>query len=103
MTRSDLVDELLTKFPQFLPRDAELTVKILLDAMSEALVRGDRIEIRGFGSFAVRRRSPRVGRNPRTGQAVPIPEKLAAHFKPGKALRIAVDAHGKLSQALQNI
>ena len=103
MTRSDLVEQLLAKFPQLSPRDAELTVKILLDAMSDALAKGDRIEIRGFGSFAVRRRSPRVGRNPRTGQAVPIPEKLAAHFKPGKALRAAVDAHGKLSLAVRNI
>ena len=103
MTRSDLVEELAAQFGQLNQRDAEQAVKTILDAVSDALVRGHRIEIRGFGSFAVRRRSPRVGRNPRTGQAVPIPEKLAAHFKPGKALRTAVDAHGKLSQVLQNI
>ena len=103
MTRSDLVEELAAQFGQLNQRDAEQAVKTILDAVSDALVRGHRIEIRGFGSFAVRRRSPRVGRNPRTGQAVPIPEKLAAHFKPGKALRTAVDARGKLSQVLQNI
>jgi len=103
MTRSDLVDALVVKFPQLSQRDAEITVKILLDAMGEALLKGHRIEIRGFGSFAVTRRSPRLGRNPRTGEAVPIPEKLAAHFKPGKALRTAVDAHGKLSLALHQI
>ena len=91
MTRSDLVDELVLKFPQLSPRDAELTVKILLDAMSEALVRGDRIEIRGFGSFSVNHRAPRMGRNPRSGEAVAIPAKRVPHFKPGKALREAVD------------
>lgn len=95
MTRSDLVEALVQKFPQLTHKDAEITVKIILDAMSDALARGHRIEIRGFGSFAVSRRSPRLGRNPRTGAAVPIPEKLAPHFKPGKALRQAVDEHGK--------
>ena len=91
MTRSDLVEQLLAKFPQLSPRDAELTVKILLDSMSEALVRGDRIEIRGFGSFSVNHRAPRMGRNPRSGAAVAIPAKRVPHFKPGKALREAVD------------
>ena len=91
MTRSDLVEELAARFAQLTQRDAELAVKTILDAVGDALVRGHRIEIRGFGSFSVTRRPPRMGRNPRTGQAVPIPEKRVPHFKPGKALREAVD------------
>ena len=92
MTRSDLVEELANRFTQLTHRDAELAVKTVLDAMSEALVRGHRIEIRGFGSFSINRRPPRVGRNPRSGETVMIPEKRVPHFKPGKALREAVDA-----------
>lgn len=91
MTRSDLVEELAGRFSQLTHRDAEYAVKTILDALSEALVRGHRIEIRGFGSFSVNRRPPRVGRNPRSGESVQIPEKRVAHFKPGKALREAVD------------
>ncbi len=91
MTRSDLVDELAARFAQLTQRDAELAVKTILDAVGDALVHGHRIEIRGFGSFSVNRRPARMGRNPRTGQAVPIPEKRVPHFKPGKALREAVD------------
>ncbi len=92
MTRSDLVEELAARFSQLTHRDAEYAVKTLLDAMSDTLVRGHRIEIRGFGSFSVNRRSPRIGRNPRSGESVAIPEKRVTHFKPGKALREAVDA-----------
>ena len=92
MTRSDLVDELAARFAQLTHRDAELAVKTVLDAMSEALVKGHRIEIRGFGSFSINRRPPRVGRNPRSGESVQVPEKRVPHFKPGKALREAVDA-----------
>ena len=92
MTRSDIVEELAARFSQLTQRDAEAAVKTMLDAMSDALVRGHRIEIRGFGSFSVSRRPPRIGRNPRTGQQVAVPEKRVPHFKPGKALREAVDA-----------
>ena len=92
MTRSDLVEELAARFSQLTHRDAEFAVKTLLDAMSDALVRGNRIEIRGFGSFSVSRRPPRMGRNPRSGESVAIPEKRVPHFKPGKALRESVDA-----------
>jgi integration host factor subunit beta len=94
MTRSDLVALLAEKFTQLTHRDAEFAVKTMLDAMSDALARGHRIEIRGFGSFAINRRPPRVGRNPRSGEQVTIPEKLVPHFKPGKALREAVDEEG---------
>ena len=91
MTRSDLVEELAARFGQLTHRDAEYAVKTILDAVGEALVRGHRIEIRGFGSFSVNHRPPRMGRNPRSGEAVAIPEKRVPHFKPGKALREAVD------------
>jgi integration host factor subunit beta len=92
MTRSDLVEELAAQFSQLTRRDAEFAVKTILDAVGNAMVRGHRIEIRGFGSFSVNRRPPRVGRNPRSGESVAIPEKRVPHFKPGKALREAVDA-----------
>ena len=92
MTRSDLVEALAERFGQLAQRDAEFAVKSILDAMSEALVRGHRIEIRGFGSFSVNHRPPRLGRNPRSGEKVAIPEKRVPHFKPGKALREQVDA-----------
>jgi len=68
-----------------------LSVKTILDAMSEALSRGDRIEIRGFGSFALNYRPPRVGRNPKSGEKVDVPEKWVPHFKAGKELRERVD------------
>ena len=91
MTRSDLVTRLAERFSQLTQRDTEFAVKTILDAMSDALARGHRIEIRGFGSFSINRRPPRMGRNPRSGEQVVIPEKLVPHFKPGKALREAVD------------
>ena len=90
MTRSDLVELLAERFGQLTHKDADAAVKTILDAMADALVRGHRSEIRGFGSFAVNRRPPRMGRNPRSGEPVVIPEKLVPHFKPGKALREAV-------------
>ena len=91
MTKSELIARLAERFPQLVAKDADFAVKMMLDAMSEALVRGDRIEIRGFGSFALNYRPPRVGRNPRSGESVAIPAKRVPHFKPGKALREAVD------------
>ena len=91
MTRSDLVEELASRFGQLSQRDAEMAVKALLEALGDALVQGQRIEVRGFGSFSVTQRAPRMGRNPRSGEAVAIPAKRVPHFKPGKALREAVD------------
>jgi integration host factor subunit beta len=91
VTRSDLVVQLAERFSQLTHRDTEFAVKTIVDAMSVALSRGHRIEIRGFGSFSINRRPPRLGRNPRSGEQVVIPEKLVPHFKPGKALREAVD------------
>jgi integration host factor subunit beta len=92
MTRSELVEELANRFSQLTHRDAEHAIKGILDAMHDALARGHRIEIRGFGSFSINRRPPRVGRNPRSGESVAVPEKRVPHFKPGKALREAVEA-----------
>jgi integration host factor subunit beta len=92
MTRSDLVAELAARFSQLNQRDAEFAVKSILDTMTDALRRGHRIEIRGFGSFSVSTRPARQGRNPRSGEKVMVPEKRVPHFKTGKALREAVDA-----------
>ncbi len=97
MTRSDLVAELANRFSQLTHRDTEFAVKTILDAMSDALARGHRIEIRGFGSFSINRRPPRMGRNPRSGESVHIPEKRVPHFKPGKELRERVDARAALA------
>ena len=74
MTRSDLVNRLAERFSQLTQRDTEFAVKTILDAMSDALARGHRIEIRGFGSFSINRRPPRMGRNPRSGEKVTIPK-----------------------------
>ena len=84
MTRSDLVDQLAELFSQLGHKDTEFSVKAMLDAMSDALARGHRIEIRGFGSFCINRRPPRRGRNPRSGEQVLIPERLVPHFKHGR-------------------
>lgn len=92
MTRSKLVEALADRFTHLTQKDADYAIKTILDTMSTALARGDRIEIRGFGSFSISRRAPRMGRNPRTGESVAVPEKRVPHFKPGKALREAVSA-----------
>ena len=92
MTKSELIALLAERFPQLVAKDADFAVKMILDALSEALVKGDRIEIRGFGSFALNYRPPRVGRNPKSGDKVSVPEKWGPHFKAGKELRERVDA-----------
>ncbi|MCP4262330.1 MAG: integration host factor subunit beta [Planctomycetes bacterium] len=94
MTRSELIDKIACKQNHLDHRKAEACVKALLKQMSEVLASGGRIEIRGFGSFSVRTQSPRVGRNPRTGGAVSVPERLTPHFKPGKELRKRVNGSG---------
>ncbi len=91
MTKSDLIARLAERFPQLVAKDADFAVKMILDAMSEALAKGDRIEIRGFGSFALNYRPPRMGRNPKSGDKVSVPEKWVPHFKAGKELRERVD------------
>ena len=91
MTKSELIAKLATRFPQLVVKDAELSVKAILDAMAEKLATGKRIEIRGFGSFSLNYRPPRLGRNPKTGAKVQVPEKYVPHFKAGKELRERVD------------
>ena len=92
MTKSDLIARLAERFPQLVAKDADFAVKMILDALSESLVKGDRIEIRGFGSFSLNYRPPRVGRNPKSGDKVSVPEKWVPHFKAGKELRERVDS-----------
>ena len=97
MTKSELI-ELIAKSQQHLAqRDVELAVKTLREQMSEALAGGERIEVRGFGSFSLHHRPPRIGRNPRTGEPVSLPGKYVPHFKPGKAMRQRVDESGRRS------
>jgi len=91
MTKSELIVRLAARFPQLVAKDADFAVKMILDAMTSALSRGDRIEIRGFGSFALNYRPPRTGRNPKSGERVQVPEKHVPHFKAGKELRERVD------------
>ena len=91
MTKSELIAKLAGRFPQLVAKDADYAVKMILDAMTAALTRADRIEIRGFGSFALNYRPPRVGRNPKSGEKVQVPEKHVPHFKAGKELRERVD------------
>ncbi|MRX28295.1 integration host factor subunit beta [Kangiella sp. HZ709] len=92
MTKSQLIEKLVDKNPQLSVRDLELVVKSLIDQMSESLATGDRIEIRGFGSFSLHYRAPRVGRNPKTGESVTLNGKYVPHFKPGKELRERTNA-----------
>jgi integration host factor subunit beta len=98
MTRSDLVAQLAERFSQLTHRDTEFAVKTILDAMSDALARGHRIEIRGFGSFSINRRRRAVGRNPRSGEQVVIPEKLVPSLQAGQGaarVRRRADAGGR--------
>ena len=91
MTKSKLISLLATRFSQLVHKDAEISVKVILEAMSNSLKNNNRIEIRGFGSFSLNYRPPRIGRNPKTGDKVNIPEKNVPHFKAGKELRKRVD------------
>ena len=91
MTKSELIARLAERFPQLVAKDADFAVKMILDALTSALVKGDRIEIRGFGSVALNYRPPRIGRNPKSGDKVQVPAKHVPHFKAGKELRERVD------------
>lgn len=101
MTKSELIEILATRHHQLAPKDAELAVKTMLDAMSTTLSQGDRIEIRGFGSFGLNFRPPRTGRNPKTGEKVLVPKKYVPHFKAGKELRERVDEALEAAEAAQ--
>lgn len=92
MTRSKLINRLATLFPQLKHQDAVLVVKAILDSLSEQIARGGRVEVRGFGSFNLSQRPPRLGRNPKTGEIVAVPAKQRPHFKPGIELKEPVNA-----------
>lgn len=91
MTKSELIERLASLQNQLTSKDIELVVKTVLEHMAQSLATGERIEIRGFGSFSLHRRAPRVGRNPKTGETVMLEEKYVPHFKPGKELRSRVN------------
>ena len=91
MTKSELIERITDRHPELSSKDIELAVKTILDTMSQALSQGDRIEIRGFGSFSLHFRNPRLGRNPKTGESVELKGKYVPHFKPGKELREQVN------------
>ena len=91
MTKSELIEIIAAKQSQLSVKDVELAVKTLIEQMSETLAAGERIEIRGFGSFSLHYRAPRIGRNPKTGESVGLAGKYVPHFKPGKELRDRVN------------
>ncbi len=95
MTKSELIELLAVKNSHLNHKDVELAVKGLLEQMSLSLATGQRIEIRGFGSFSLHYRPPRMGRNPKTGDSVALAAKYVPHFKPGKELRERVNIYGR--------
>ena len=99
MTKSDLIESLVRKQPQLNYKDVELAVKTLLDQMAQTLSNGERIEIRGFGSFSLHYRPARIGRNPKSGEPVSLPAKYVPHFKPGKELRERVNGNHQASDS----
>jgi integration host factor beta subunit len=99
MTKHDLIEEVARQYPRYSRRDAEVIVNSVFDSMADALHQGERIEIRGFGSFVVKQRQAREGRNPKTGRLVSVPAKRVPFFKVGKELKLRVD--GKQSEREQ--
>ncbi len=87
MTKSELIEAIAARQVHLKTDDVDMAVKTLLEQMSATLAIGERIEIRGFGSFSLHHRKPRIGRNPKTGESVALPGKYVPHFKPGKELR----------------
>ena len=92
MTKSELIARLAQEQQHLRHADVDLAVRMILDSMSQSLADGRRVEIRGFGSFSLHYRAPRIGRNPKTGDSVALPAKYVPHFKPGKQLRERVNA-----------
>ena len=92
MVKSELARALNEKLPELQIRDVELALNCMLGQMADALAQGERIEIRGFGSFDLHRRPPRIARNPKSGEGINLPAKVAIHFKPGKEMRDRVNA-----------
>lgn len=93
MTKSELIQRLAERNPHLFQRDVERIVATILDEITAALARGDRVELRGFGAFSVKHRSARTGRNPRTGESVSVAEKVVPYFKTGKELRERLNAN----------
>ena len=91
MTKSQLIEHISLRLPHLLQRDVEMAINITIDAMTNHLAKGERIEIRGFGGFSVNQRAARMGRNPKTGEQVSLPIRYATHFKPGLDLRERVE------------
>ena len=91
MTKSELIERIMMHQSQLSSKDVELAVKTMIEQMSQTLAQGQRIEIRGFGSFSLHYRAPRIGRNPKTGESVGLTGKYVPHFKPGKELRDRVN------------
>ena len=100
MTKSELIEIIAARQTQLSVKDVELAVKTLIEQMSETLASGERIEIRGFGSFSLHYRAPRIGRNPKTGESVGLAGKYVPHFKPGKELRDRVNQGLERDRAL---
>ncbi len=94
MTKSELIQRISEQNPHLYHRDVERIVSTIFDEISEALARGDRVELRGFGAFSVKQREARIGRNPRTGDAVAVGEKFVPFFKTGKQLRERLNIGG---------
>ena len=92
MNKSELIEALAKKQQHLQLKDVELAVKCIIEGMNISLYSGERIEIRGFGSFSLHKRPQRIGRNPKTGEPVALPEKHVPHFKPGKEMRDRVDS-----------
>lgn len=91
VTKSELIESITSRQEQLSAKDVELAVRTMIDAMAQVLATGGRIEIRGFGSFSLHYRAPRIGRNPKTGDTVKLTGKYVPHFKPGKELRDRVN------------
>jgi len=97
--KSELIQKLSIANPHLYQRDVERIVNVIFDEIIEALARGDRVELRGFGAFTVKRRAPRIGRNPRTGEAVKVDEKYVPFFKTGKELRDRLNGPGNAERS----
>lgn len=95
MTRSALIEVLAARFPELVRDDAKAAVKAILEALKSCLTEGNRIEIRGFGTFETTQHRPKTGRNPKTGEPIYIPAKARPHFKPSKEMRQRVTAGSK--------
>ncbi|MET4694806.1 integration host factor subunit beta [Endozoicomonas sp. NE40] len=91
ITRSELIEQLAEQQQQLAVKDVELAIKAIIEQMSQSLANGERVEIRGFGSFSLHYRAPRIGRNPKTGESVSLAGKYVPHFKPGKEMRDRVN------------